>query len=116
MKETDSEETFSKIMSNSRLVVPFTDFDDKVMGIIETNLSKKASISRDIKLSWIFFILGSSFGIILTIFLPMIQQPVLGLHFNKLKIPILIIISFLILTQLDSLIDFYKKQKIQTKR
>ena len=112
MKNTDSEETFSKIMAKSKLSVPFTDFDDKVMGLIENNFSKKVSISRELKLSWVFFILGSFFGIVFTILLPMIQQPVFGIHLDKIRIPFLIIISLLILTQLDNLIDFYKKQKI----
>lgn len=111
MKDTDSELTFRKIMSKSRLDVPFPDFDDKIMGLIEEKLSKKASVSRDIKLSWVFFILGSAFGIIVTILLPKIQQPVLGMHLDKFTIPFLIILSILLFTQLDSLIDFYRKQK-----
>ncbi len=115
MKETDTDETFSKLMSNSKLIVPFTDFDDKIMGLIEKNAVKKASISRDLKFAWIFFIIGSLFGIILTLVLPKIQEPILGVQLDRLKIPFLIIFSFLILTQLDSLIEFYNRQK-QTKR
>jgi amino acid permease len=111
MKETDSEQTFREIMSKSRLEVPFPDFEDNIMGLIEKKLSKKVSISRDIKLSWVFFILGSAFGIIVTILLPKIQQPVLGINPDKLTIPFLIIFAFLLLSQIDSLIDFYKRQK-----
>jgi len=115
MKETDSEQTFRKIISKSRLKVPFPNFEDKMMGLIEKKLSKKVSISRDIKLSWLFFILGSTFGIIVTILLPKIQQPVLGINLNKLTIPFLIMFAFLLLSQIDSLIDFYKGQKKLTK-
>jgi hypothetical protein len=116
MKETDSEQTFHEIMSKSRLEVPFPDFEDKIMGLIEKKLSKKVSISRDIKLSWVFFILGSTFGIIVTILLPKIQQPVLGINLNKLTIPFLIIFAYLLFSQFDSLIDFYKGQKKLSKR
>jgi hypothetical protein len=98
-------------MSKSRIEVPFPDFEDKIMGLIEKKLSKKVSISRDIKLSWVFFILGSTFGIIFTILLPKIKQPVLGIDLEKLTIPFLIIFGFLLLSQIDSLIDFYKGQK-----
>lgn len=115
MKKSDADETFSKLMSNSKLIVPFTDFDDKIMGLIEKNALKKASISRDLKFAWIFFIIGSFFGIILTLIIPIIHQPVFGIQLDRLKIPFLIIFSFLILTQLDSLIDFYNRQKKQTK-
>lgn len=117
MKETDSEETFFReIMSKSKLDVPFEDFDDNVMGLIEKRLSKKASISRDIKLSWVFFIFGSIFGIIVTLILPKIQQPVFGIPSDKFILPFLIIFSFLLLTQIDNLIDFYRKQYKTTKR
>lgn len=111
MKETDPDETLSKLMSNSKLIVPFTDFDDKIMGLIEKNALKKASISRDLKLAWIFFIIGSSFGIILTLILPSIQKAVFGIQLDQFRIPLLILLSFIILKHLDSLIDFYKMQK-----
>jgi hypothetical protein len=108
MKETDSEQTLREIMSKSKLEVPSPDFEDKIMGLIDNGISKKVSISRDIILSWIFFILGSAFGIIITILLPKIQQPVLGINFEKLSIPFRIIFVFLLLSQIDNLIDFYK--------
>ncbi len=116
MKETDSEETFFReIMSKSKLDVPFTDFDDNVMRLIEKKISKKTSISRDIKLSWVFFILGSIFGTIVTLVLPKIQQPVLGIPSDKLILPFLTIFSFLLLTQIENLIEFYKSQYKTTK-
>jgi len=111
MKETDSEMTFSRMMSKSKLEVPFPEFEDRVMGLIEKKLSRKLSINRDIKLSWLFFILGSAFGITVTVLLLRIKQPVLGMEIDKLTLPFLIIFSFLLLSHLDSLIDFYKRQK-----
>ena len=113
MKEIDTEDTFFKeIMSKSELDVPFPDFEDNVMGLIEKRLSKKVSITRDIKLSWIFFILGSTFGIIVTIILLKLHVSVGGITMDKLTIPFLIIFSYLVMTQLDCLIDFYKRRKI----
>src|SRR5674476_329632 len=113
MKEIDSEDIFFKeIMSNSKLNIPSQHFDDDVMKLIEKRLSKKVSITRDIKLSWIFFILGSTFGIIVTIILPKLHVSVGGITMDKLTIPFLIIFSYLVMTQLDCLIDFYKRRKI----
>lgn len=112
MKEKNTDETFFyEIMSKSKLDVPFLDFDDSVMRLIEKRLSKKSSISRDIKLSWIFFVLGSIFGIIISIILPKIQESVLGIPLDKLTMPFLIVFSFFLVTQLDNLIAFYKRQK-----
>jgi hypothetical protein len=108
MKETDSEQTLREIMSKSRLEVPFPDFEDKIMGLIDNRISKKASFSRDMILSWIFFILGSAFGIVVAILIPKIQQPVLGINLEKLSIPFRIIFAFLLLSQIDRLIDYYK--------
>jgi hypothetical protein len=117
MKENDLEETFFReIMSKSKLDVPFKDFDDNVMGLIEKKLSRKSSISRDIKLSWVFFIFGSLFGIIVTIALPKIKQSVFGIQSDKLILPFLIIFAFLILNQIDNLIEFYRNQYKTTKR
>jgi hypothetical protein len=112
MKEKDTDEKFfRKIMSKSKLDVPFSDFDDKIMLLIEKRLSKRTLISRDIKISWVFFIIGSCFGIIVTIILPKLQESVLGFPLDKFTIPFLIIFSSLLMTQLDSLIHFYKRQK-----
>jgi hypothetical protein len=113
MKEIDTEDTFFKeIMSKSELDVPFADFEDNVMGLIEKRLSKKVSILRDIKLSWIFFILGSTFGIIVTIILSKLHVSVGGITMDRLTIPFLIIFSYLVMTQIESLLDFYKRRKI----
>lgn len=112
MKETDSEMTFRRMMSTSKLEVPFPEFDDRVMGLIKKKLSRKLSINRDIKLSWLFFILGSAFGITVTVLLLRFKQPVFGMEIDKLTLPFLIIFSFLLLSQLDSLIGFYKRRKI----
>jgi hypothetical protein len=116
MKEIDSEDTyFKEIMSNSRLDVPFLDFDNKVMGLIEKRLSKKVSITRDIKLSWLFFILGSIFGIIVSIMLPKLQDSMIGIPIEKITIIFLIVFSYIIMTQLDNFIDFYKRKRINNK-
>jgi hypothetical protein len=111
MKETDSELTFREMMSKSKLEVPFPEFEDKVMGLIKRKLSRKLSINRDIKLSWLFFILGSAIGIIVTSLLTSIQQPVLGMDKAILTMTFLIVFSFLLLSHLDCLIDFYKRHK-----
>lgn len=116
MKETDSEDTFFReIMSKSMLNVPFKDFDDNVMGQIEKRLAKKSSTSKEIKLSWVFFILGSLFGIVVTFVLPKIELSVFGIHSDKLILPFLIIFAFLLLTQIDNLIDFYGNRYRKTK-
>lgn len=116
MKKSDFEDTFfRKIMSNSKLDFPSPNFDDDVMTLIERKLSKKASSKKDIKLSWIFFILGSAFGIISALFLSKLRESLWGIPLEKVTILFLIIFSFLITTQLDSIVDFYKIKKMRAK-
>jgi hypothetical protein len=117
MKEPElEEEFFQEIMSKSKLNVPFPDFDNYVMGLIEHQVLKKASISRDIKLSWTFFILGSIIGVILAVLLLRSEGMIMGVSFDKLAIPFLIVCSFLVLSQFDILLDFYRRQKVKMKR
>jgi hypothetical protein len=116
MKEEKSEETFFKeVMSKSKLTFPFLDFDDNVMQIVESNQKKRNSIQRDVRLSWIFFLFGSFFGITISILLPRFQDSVFGLSIDKFTIPFQILFTFLFITQLNNLIDFYKKTN-KTKR
>ena len=116
MKEEKSEEAFLKeLMSKSKLTFPFPDFEDNVIRIVESNQKKRNIIQRDLRLSWIFFLLGSLFGITISILLPKFQEPVLGLSVDKFTLPFQIIFIFLFITQLNNLIDYYSKTKI-TKR
>lgn len=115
MKEENTEETFFReIMSKSKLQVPFSDFDDKVMSLIEIKRLEKASASKDIKLSWIFFFAGGVFGIIISIVLSKSQESFMGISLDNFTIPFQIIFSFLFVTQINNLFDYYKK--IKTKR
>lgn len=106
------DETFlRKIMSRGKLEVPFSDLDDKIMRSIEIRNIKRKSILRDIKLSWTFFFLASTLGIIISIILPTLQETLLGITIDKYTMPVVTIICFLLIIQLDSLLNRYKRQK-----
>ena len=110
MESTSTDDKFvHEILQKSILQVPFSDFDDSVMQIINAKKLKPFSIKREFRLSWVFFILGSVFGISISIILPTIQSSILGLPLNKLTIPFQIIFAFLFISQLDNLLHIYKK-------
>lgn len=114
MKEHNNylDETFLReIMSKGKLEVPFSDLDDKIMRSIKIRNMKRKSILRDIKFSWIFFFLGSTLGIIISVILPTIQEKVLGITIDKYTIPVVTFICFLLIFQLDSLLNSYKRQR-----
>jgi hypothetical protein len=112
MKEKDNDaEFFHEILSKSKLDVPFPDFDDNLMKLIKDRHSKKTSVSRDLKLSWMFFAVGTGFGISAAIILPILQVTILGTHFDNLRLPGLILFSILMTTQIDNISDYYRTQK-----
>ena len=116
MKEEKSEEIFfTELMSKSKLEVPFSDFDDKVMILVELSQKRRNITKRDIKLSWICFLAGSVFGIFISIILPKFHDPVLGISIDKFTIPFQILFALLFATQINNLLDYYKKTN-KTKR
>lgn len=113
MNDTDKEETFIReIMSKSKLTVPFSDFDEKMMFLITRIHSRKVSFTRELTLAWIFFLLGSIFGIIVSIVLPTMQEPVMGISLYKIAPFFQIVVAILLVTQLDHFISFYKRHSL----
>jgi hypothetical protein len=111
MKESvKSEEIFfHEIMAQSKLEVPFPDFEDNVMLQIEKENSFQRSVSKDVKLSWLFFVAGSVFGIIISLILPRMQTLIFGIEPQKLAIFFQMIFVLLLFTQLETLLRFIKK-------
>lgn len=110
MKEEKEDEFFKIIMSKSKLELPFPDFEDHVMMQIEEKLVHRETFTKNIRLSWLFFIAGSVFGIIISFILPQIQTSVLGIHPDILTISFQIIITLLVLIQFDALINLTKER------
>ena len=54
---------FRELLSDSGKEMPFSDFEDDLMSEIRLTYEKKYSIRKNIKLSWLFFILGMLSGI-----------------------------------------------------
>ncbi len=109
MKEENNEETFFReIMSKSKLDVPFPDFDDQVMELVELSQKRRSGIKRNVRLSWIFFLAGSVFGIIISVVLPMFQEPIMGIRIDKFAIPFQIIFALLFAAQINNLLDYHR--------
>jgi hypothetical protein len=106
---TNDDKFIHEIMLKSKLQVPFSDFDDSVMHIINLKKLKLFSLKREFRLSWVFFILGSVFGIAISAILPTIQSSIMGLPLNKFTLPFQTLFAFLFISQLDNLLHIYKK-------
>lgn len=105
----DSEEIyFKEIMSDSKLEMPFPDFEDNVMLHIHKSISSQTGFSKELRLSWIFFLLGSVFGITISLILPHMQGQILGFDPQKVAIIFQIIFVVLLFTQMDTLLRLAK--------
>jgi len=111
MKETETkdENFFQEMMSQSKLELPFSDFEDNVMIQIEKKIIQQSSFSKDLKLSWLFFIAGSVFGIVISLILPQMHKPIFGIEPNKLAIFFQIVFVSLLFAQIDILTKFVKR-------
>jgi hypothetical protein len=107
--ETMDDNFFQEIMSQSKLELPFPDFEDSVMIQIKKKAMQQSSFSKDLKLSWIFFIAGSVFGIVISLILPQMHKPIFGIQSDKLAIFFQIVFVSLLLTQIDILTKFIKR-------
>lgn len=108
--ETNNEDAiFRELMAKSKLSAPFSDLEDKIMIQLNKNLSAKNSTSKELKMSWVFFIFGTIVGIFISAILPTLKESILGVHLDRFSTLFQIIFTLLFITQLDSLLSFYKK-------
>lgn len=111
MKEikTTNENFFQEVMSKSKLELPFHDFEDNVMFEIEKINLHQSSFSKELKLSWIFFIAGSVFGIVISLTLPQMHKSILGFQTDKFVIIFQVVFALLFFIQIDMLMKFFRR-------
>ena len=103
------------LLKDSQLEMPFSDFEDKMMARVKTELHGKHSIIKNLRLSWFFFLIGAIFGLAVSITLPMIQFELGGFDIKSLRYPIMTVVLFIIIWQLDEMIKLTVRQKKQNK-
>lgn len=108
MDELEKNDAFAKAMSKSKLEMPFSNFEDAVMLLIEEESIRKKTISKQLKLSRFFFVLGSVFGFVLSILLSQIKAPVLGIDQNIIALVFQIVFATLFFTQLERFFNLRK--------
>ena len=111
MKETKTTDDnfFKEIMSESKLELPFLDFEDNVMFKIENKILHQSSFSKESKLSWFFFIAGSVFGIVISLTLPQMHKSILGFQPDKFVIIFQVVFALLFFIQIDMLTKSFKR-------
>jgi hypothetical protein len=113
MKDLNSidEHLFKEIVSKGKLEMPILDFEDSVMRQIAAKKISKSSFTKDIKLSWIFFVIFSFLGVAISYFLSHTDQALFGLKIEMVTLIFQMCFALLLFGQLDNLLLIAKKRK-----
>ena len=99
-----NDKLFAQIIQKSRLKVPFSDFEERTMFLINQETLVESSLSKYKKLAALFFILGTGFGFVLTYFLSLPQKTIIGISSNSILVICRALYVLLVLTQLNDLL------------
>jgi len=78
MNSDREEKLIRELMRKSEAKMPFSDFEDKLMGKIHQEEKVIRSFRKDIKLSWFFFAVGTLFGLFLSTIAGEKNETILG--------------------------------------
>jgi hypothetical protein len=106
-KENDNE--LDALLSESTLEMPFSDFEDNLMLLIEEKSIEKVKSSRESTLSKFFFFLGSLIGIVLTILLTKVNSTIFGMPSNIVALGIQLTFVTLFFTQIQTYLKVKKE-------
>ncbi|MCK9640184.1 MAG: hypothetical protein M0R39_09775 [Prolixibacteraceae bacterium] len=110
----EKEDKFIKeLMGKSVVKMPFDDFEEKLMLEIHKEAKTSHSFLKDIKLSWFFFVVGTLFGLVLSIGIGEMDKTILGLSVHSIGLFIEALFVILLLLQFDKLIRLIKNGDIQ---
>jgi hypothetical protein len=104
-----SDQLFSELMKHSKLVMPFSDFEERTMARINKESLIKSSVAKHKKLAVLFFVMGTGFGFILTFFLSLKETNIAGIPTDTLLLTCRLVYVFVVLTQLNSITRLFSK-------
>ncbi len=109
----ESKDKFSGLMRKGKLEMPFTDFEDNTMRRIQAELKYKGSIRRNFRVSFIFFVLGTAFGLIGNSILSNADEFIFGLSPKTVLIVFQLIFVLAVVTQSENIYRLFIKLKSQ---
>ena len=107
-KNRDDE--LKQLLRDSRLEMPFDDFEERVMSHLKKEVQSEKSIDRNIRLSWLFFVLGTAFGLLVSVIISPVTS-ILGFSVSKLMIPLYIVGATLLLLFFEQLVNITIERK-----
>ncbi len=117
MADTNSNtQQLSQLMKRTKLTMPFSDFEETVMHRIQLEANYKKVLTRDRKLSFLFFILGTVLGLTINSFLQKAQYTFLAIPPDTMLLIFQVAFVLIFLFQLEKNLHFIKKWKQQLQR
>ena len=110
MNAEKEEKLVREIMGKSEIEMPFLDFESKLMEQIHKEANTSRSFLRDVKLSWFFFIVGTFFGLLLSIVAGQINETIFGFPAQRMVLIVQVVFAILLLSQFDKLIQLTRKR------
>ena len=105
---TPNDKLFSAMMKNSKLEMPFSDFEERTMARINREVIADTSVSTYKKLAVLFFVMGTGFGLFITCFLSL-PKTLAGISSDNILLIFRVAFLLLVLTQLDNLLTLFSK-------
>ncbi|MCJ0742218.1 hypothetical protein [Pedobacter montanisoli] len=105
-----TDQQLAGLIKKSLIEAPSKDFDDNVMYHIKKEAQKARSLTNNAKISLVFFILGTGFGLLVSHLLPMLGDTVAGIDVKTLVLVFQICYVILILTQLEHIIKLFSRK------
>ncbi len=100
-----------EMMSKSVEQMPFTDFEDKMMEQIHCEAKISKSFLKNVRLSWIFFAIGTIFGLTLSVLISQLNTTFMGFSIQKVMLMAQAILVIFALSQFDQLIDLVRNRR-----
>ncbi len=104
MSSDKEEKLIRELMGKSVAKMPFSDFEDKLMEQIHRGKESSRSLLKDIKLSWFFFVVGTVFGLVISIVVGQMQGTIFGYPAQRVLIIAQAVFVVFALSQFDRLI------------
>ena len=110
MNAEKEEKLVSELMGKSGREMPFVDFESKLMKQIHQEANISRSFLKDVKLSWFFFIIGTCFGLFLSILAGQINETIFGFPAQRIILIVQVVFAIVLLSQFDKLIELTRKR------
>lgn len=107
----NEDDFFKKLISESKLEMPFPDFEETVMMKIKEEIYHQKAMDRYIKLSWVFVIVAIIVGICSLLLISKLKPVLSSIQFQYSIIIFELLFVVIVLSQFETLLKFTFKGK-----